>query len=118
MLGQMVKIRKSDTSAYYAIKLAQQFMTPQECVPLLVGMVKTEFFDNVYKRISSGCATDSQFAFSIAVANLFTKLLVAIKTLPVDLLEVVWLSHKESMQQNTHRDRSGKTKSRRKSLRK
>lgn len=41
ILAKMAHIKKPQSSAYHAVKLASEFMTEQECVTFISGMVKT-----------------------------------------------------------------------------
>jgi len=41
ILAKMVHIKKPQSSAYHAVKLASEFMTESECVTFISGLVKT-----------------------------------------------------------------------------
>lgn len=98
MLGSMVRRRETLATAYRAVKLATLLMTTQECVPLLAGLTKTSFFDNIAARVKAGCDKSSELEFSLAVAKLFRRLIKTACSLSEEELVVVWRTQRKFLQ--------------------
>ena len=85
-------MKKKHTVAYYGVKLATYYITKDEHVAVLAGLVRSKFFEKLAARVSIGCSTESDLEFQLAVANLYLKVIELVKD--KDTLEAVWQSQK------------------------
>lgn len=62
-LAEMLSKKKKNTVAYYGVKLATYYITKDEHVTVLAGLVRSKFFENLAARVSIGCSTESELEF-------------------------------------------------------
>jgi len=59
----MLSRKKTHTVSYYGVKLATYYITKNEHVAILAGLVRTKFFIKLAARVSIGCSTESDLEF-------------------------------------------------------